>query len=142
MAQRYAVITGCLAFAFFLRVLGQVLVAGWKVSFLPPMEAWYSGLLPYPILLPVQLLILFVQAWIARDLWRGAGFFAARRPAAGRLLQRISYVYFAVMLLRYVVTMWLYPEWRWLRGTIPIFFHWVLAAYLYFLGKYFAAADE
>ncbi len=38
----------------------------------------------------------------------------------------------AVMVIRYVNTMALFPERRWLgSGTIPIVFHWVLAAYLF-----------
>ncbi|PYO37218.1 MAG: hypothetical protein DMD86_03345 [Candidatus Rokuibacteriota bacterium] len=45
---------------FAARVLGQALVAFLDVPLLPPMSAWYSGLLPYPILLPTQLLILYV----------------------------------------------------------------------------------
>ena len=44
---------------FAARVLGQALVAFLDVPLLPPMSAWYSGLLPYPILLPTQLLILY-----------------------------------------------------------------------------------
>jgi hypothetical protein len=43
------------------------------------------------------------------------------------------------MLLRYAVTMAVHPERRWLgTGTIPIVFHWVLAAYLFTLGRFHA----
>ena len=43
---------------------------------------------------------------------------------------------FLGMVARYAITMTLYPERRWLgTGTIPIVFHWVLAAYLYVLGR-------
>lgn len=136
MRKAYAVVLGILAFAFFLRVLGQVLVAFFQVGFLPPMAEWYSGLLPYPVLLPIQILILIVQAKVSLDIGRDSGFFAARRQRAGKFLCWFSYVYFAAMVLRYVITMSLYPERRWLTGTIPIFFHWVLAAYLFVLGRY------
>jgi hypothetical protein len=126
-----------MAFAFFLRVLGQALVAmGWA-NLLPPMEEWYSGLVPYPPLLAIQAVILGVQAAISRDIWQDAGIFARQPPALGRRLQWLSYVYAAAMLLRYVVTMAVYPERRWLSGTIPIFFHWVLSAYLFTLGRYY-----
>lgn len=136
----YAVGLSLLAFLFFLRVLGQVLVAFFGVSFLPPMPEWYSGLLPYPILLPVQVLMLTVQAKIAADFARGRGLFVVPRPALGRGLQGFSLVYFAAMGLRYVVTMAWHPERRWFGGTIPILFHWVLAAYLFVLGRYHARA--
>jgi hypothetical protein len=136
--QTYAVLLGGMALAFFVRVLGQALVASGHAGFLPPMEQWYSGLVAYPILLPVQIAILAVQAAISRDLWKGVGTFAGPHPVAGRALQWFSGAYFAVMVLRYVVTMVLYPERRWLSGTIPIFFHWVLAAYFFTLGRYYA----
>jgi hypothetical protein len=132
----YAVVLGILASAFLLRVLGQVIVAVREVSWLPPMQEWYSGLMPYPLLLPVQLVILAGQAMISRDIWRGSGFFARHRPKMGRGLQWFSYVYFAGMVLRYVLTMTHHPERRWFSGTIPIFFHCVLAAYLFVLGRF------
>jgi len=132
-----AVILGVLAFAFFLRVLGQSLVAFFEVDFLPSMDEWYSGLIPYPGLLASQILILGVQVMIFRDLWRGTGFFARRRPRVGIALRWFSFVYFAAMAARYIITMALYPERRWFMGTIPIFFHWVLAAYLFLLGQFY-----
>ncbi len=140
-SRQYALVLGVLAVLFLLRVLGQMLVAFAGVTFLPSMPEWYSGLLPYPILLPVQWLILLVQLGISVDLWRDAGVFATRRPRLGRLLHWFSLVYFAVMVTRYVVTMTLYPERRWLgTGTIPIVFHWVLAAYLFVLGRFHTRA--
>jgi hypothetical protein len=141
MRKTYAIVLGILAAAFFLRVLGQVLVAFFEVTFLPPMPEWHSGLLPYSVLLPIQIVILLLQAKVSLDIWRGAGFFAFRRPRAGRSLCWFSYVYFLSMVVRYGATMYLYPERRWLTGTIPIFFHWVLAAYLFVLGRYHVSAD-
>ena len=71
--RRYGLILSVLAFLFFLRVLGQVLVAFFDVRWLPAMAEWYSGLLAYPLLLPGQLLILVVQAKVSADLLRGHG---------------------------------------------------------------------
>ena len=99
------------------------------------MAEWYSGLVPYSVLLPIQLLILVVQVKVSLDIWRGSGFFAIRRPRTGKVLRGFSYAYFAAMVLRYVLTMSFYPERRWFTGTIPIFFHWVLAAYLFVFGR-------
>jgi ABC-type transport system involved in cytochrome c biogenesis permease subunit len=122
--------------------MGQVLVAFFGVTFLPPMSEWYSALITYPVLLPIQIVILFLQTKISLDIWGGVGFFARRRPRAGRALCWFSYVYFLAMVVRYVLTMYLYPERRWLSGTIPIFFHWVLATYVFVLGRYYLSADR
>ena len=134
-----AMVLGALAFLFLLRVLGQVLIVFFGVRFLPPMQEWYSGIIPYPILLPLQIVILLVQAWMCSDLLRGRGVFVRRRPLAGRRLRSFSYAYFVAMLIRYIVTMALHPERRWFGGTIPIVFHWVLAAYLYVYSRYLSA---
>lgn len=124
-----------LTLLFGLRVLGQMLVAFFQVPFLPPMAHWYSGLLPYPLLLPSQLLILVLQVKINRDLALGLGWFQRPRPHLGQGLQYASYGYALAMAIRYGLTMALYPERRWLgEGTIPIVFHWVLATYLWLWG--------
>ena len=43
---------------------------------------------------------------------------------------------FLSMVVRYGVTMTLHPEYRWFGHTIPIWFHMVLAAYLYFYSRF------
>ncbi len=140
--RAYAVILGVLACAFFLRVLGQAIVSVSQVSFLPPMEQWYSGLMPYGLLLPIQVIILVAQVMISQDICRGIGLFAGQRPSIGRGLRWFSYVYFAAMVLRYILTMTFFPERRWFSGTIPIFFHCVLAAYLFVLGQYYSGVED
>jgi hypothetical protein len=125
-----------LLFAFCLRVLGQVLVAFCGVSWLPPMDAWYSGLLPYPYLLPTQVLIIVLYGKVCLDFTRGEGCFVQPRPMFGRAVLVFGYVYLAAMMLRYVIRMSFYPEARWFGGTIPIFFHWVLAAFIIVFGRY------
>jgi hypothetical protein len=132
----HATVLGVLTALFTLRVVGQALVAFLDVSFLPPMEQWYSGLMPYPILLPTQLAMIVVMVIIVRDVARGARVFSVPRRRAGTLLVWSSYLYALSMVVRYVVTMALYPERRWFGHTIPIWFHFVLAAFVYSLGRY------
>jgi len=119
---------------FALRVAGQALVASRDVSFLPPMAEWYSGLVPYPLLLPIQLVMLAVMARIDLDLTRGRGPFVRARPRLGSGLRWFAVAYFLAMVARYALTMALRPERRWLGGAIPIVFHWVLAAYVFVWG--------
>jgi hypothetical protein len=101
---------------------------------LPATEHWFSGLIPYPILLGVQLVMLAGMVKIASDVWRGRGFFAKLRPWS-RFLVICSVIYAGSMVLRYVLTMIYRPEMRWFGSTIPIFFHFVLAGFLYTWGK-------
>jgi hypothetical protein len=130
MSSGHAPILMLLTLLFFVRVLGQALVAFLSVSWLPAMEQWYSGLIPYPILFTIQLVMLVFMVKISMDISRGAGFFAVRRPGWSRFLVSFSAIYAGAMVLRYVLTMALHPEQRWLGGTIPIFFHFVLAGFL------------
>lgn len=130
-ASRRAIVLCALTALFGARVLGQALVAFLGVQWLPAMDAWFSGLLPYPVLLPIQIVIVLVQIVIDRDVWRGDGFFARRRPRAGRRLQWLAGVYALAMIVRYAITR---------SHLIPIVFHWVLAAYLFTLGR--QAADN
>lgn len=135
---RRAVILGILTGLFTLRVAGQALIAFFDVPFLPPMEQWYSGLVPYPILLPAQLIMIVAMATIVRDFARGHGPSVTPRPRAGALLVWFSYAYALSMVIRYAATMTLYPERRWFGHTIPIWFHLVLAAFVYAVGRHHA----
>jgi hypothetical protein len=130
-----------LAALFLLRVAGQALVAFADVSFLPGMPHWYSALLPYPLLLPAQLVILIVQVAVCAAFARGAGALVVpRRPRVGRALIVVALVYAAGMIVRYALTMAWHPERRWLGpGTIPSVFHVVLAAFIGTVGHYHAA---
>jgi putative CocE/NonD family hydrolase len=115
---------------FCLRVLGQILVALFSVSFLPPMEEWFSGVISYPPLLVSQFLIILLFGKICLDYTRGRGYFTQPRPVLGTWLTVIGSTYLAVMIIRYVMRMSLYPHERWTGGSIPIFFHWVLATFI------------
>ena len=132
----YAVIFWLITFLFLLRVVGQVLVAYWSVPFLPPMSAWYSGLIPYPVLLPLQILLLIVMTMISYSFTMGMGLLVIQRRTLGLALQYFSYLYFGSMVLRYIITMALHPEQRWFGGAIPIIYHWILAAYVFTLGHF------
>lgn len=132
--RRIAPLLWLLLSFFVLRVLGQLAVVLGIADFLPPMEEWYSGLLPYGFLLPAQILIIVVLAKVCLDLTRGRGFFAKPRRRLANGLLVFGFVYLAVMILRYVARMSLYPLERWTGGSIPTFLHWVLATFLLALG--------
>lgn len=125
-----------LTLLFLLRVLGQALVVFFSIDWLPATEHWFSGLIPYPILLNVQLILLVAMVKIAADVWRGGGLFADPRPSWSRFLIILSAIYAGSMVLRYALTMIYRPDMRWFGSTIPIFFHFVLAGFLYVWGKF------
>jgi hypothetical protein len=125
---------GAFTALFALRVAGQLLTGLMDISILPPFESWYSGLIPYAVLLPVQIALLGLMIAITREFARGRGVFTTFSPRTGRTLRYLSYLYGLVMAARYIVTMALNPDLRWFTGTTPIWFHFVLAAFLFTLG--------
>jgi hypothetical protein len=118
------------------RVLGQVVVVLRAPRWLPPMEQWQSGLLPYPVLLAGQAVVLTLMIWISIDFSRRAGFWVAPHPRLGLAAVWWSYVYAGAMVVRYVMRMARRPDQRWLGGTIPIVFHTVVAAFQWTFGMY------
>ena len=115
---------------FLARVLGQIVATLAGPAWLPEAKYWFSGALPYPLLLPAQIVLLMYMSLVTYDAWRREGYWYVSRPATQSILRKIAVVYFAAMVLRYVVTMALVPELRWTGHAIPIFFHFVLATYI------------
>jgi uncharacterized protein len=136
LQRRYFWVLFALLFLFCLRVLGQILVAFFNVSFLPPMEEWFSGFVPYPELLTSQILIILLYGQICLDFGRRRGYFVNPRRRLGIGLLIFGSLYLGVMILRYIIRMSLYPHERWAGGCIPIFFHWVLSSFILVLGSY------
>jgi hypothetical protein len=114
---------------FLLRVVGQIEVWLLAPDWLPPMQAWYSGLLPYPLLLPAQILLLMLMAVLAyrRTV---ASPHAEQNRGRLRMLRGLALAYVAVMALRLVWTLCGHGAEFYLHGGIPIAFHWVLALFL------------
>lgn len=120
---------------FLLRVVGQLEALLVAPSWLPPMYDWYSGLIPYPILVPVQIAILMLMsALVMREMQ--AGRCASSDSDRGMpWVRRFAVAYFVVMMLRLML--------QFLRGVdnvidaggIPVAFHWVLALFLLVLGR-------
>ena len=141
--MRLALTLWLLLLLFILRVSGQLLVALGRGEFLPPMSEWQSGLLSYPWLLLSQIVIIILYSKVCQDFTRGAGFFSKARRRAGVRLLIFGALYFASMLIRYTVTMALYPQRRWTGGSIPVIFHLVLATFILLVGRdYYVRSTE
>ncbi|MEB3203357.1 MAG: hypothetical protein VKP57_01535 [Candidatus Sericytochromatia bacterium] len=121
---------------FLARVLGQMGVAFLGIAWLPPMAEWYSGLLPYPALLPSQWLILTAMAWLNVQAIRRRGWSVTARPRLARGLLVFAGLYAGGMVVRYFISGELHPGRRWWPpGSIPIVFHLVLASYVATLAR-------
>ena len=110
-----------LLFLFALRVLGQLLVVTGRAPFLPPMDDWQSGLLPYPVLFASQVVILTLFAMICTQFSRGRGLFVRRNRWLATPLWIIGWIYAGGMIVRYALLR---------RDAIPVAFHIVLASFL------------
>lgn len=135
MARHQVALLWFLQALFLCRVLMQIYVGLYAPPFLPPWNEWYSGLLPYPILLPLQITLLMLMTCISYDNSRKTGIFYIGSDRVKIWMVRASLVYAGTMVLRYIVVMGINPAMRWLHGTIPISFHLVLAAYIYLLTR-------
>ena len=101
-------------------------------DWLPDMDAWYSGLLPYYLLLPAQIALLMVMAVVAWNRRVRTGRFRARESAHGAGALRI----FAVLYFLgdgacgSASTSSDNGADFWREGAIPVAFHWVLALFM------------
>jgi uncharacterized protein len=127
------------ALLFAVRVAGQLVVVLHAPRWLPSTESGQWNLMPYRLLLPIQLVFLAVMAWLVTSFLAEAGLPTEPARAFGWFVIAVSAVYAAVMVIRYVVRMRRRPEQRWFGGAIPIVFHWVLAAFLFVFGSYHAS---
>ena len=119
----------CIAL-FAARVIGQFEVLMFAPPWLPEMDAWYSGLLPYPILLPAQIGLLMLMSVVAWNRRVRTGRFAAAHPRAVRALRVLATIYFGLMALRLALNVAANGAGFWRAGAIPVAFHWVLALFL------------
>ncbi len=117
---------------FLTRVIGQILVGIYAPPSLPAWPEWYSGLMPYPWLLLSQLLLLMFMAVVNVDHTRRSGCFYVNSESARAIwwLRLFATLYAGSMVIRYIIRMTLMPDQRWFGGTIPIWFHFVLAAWV------------
>ena len=122
-----------LAAFFALRVIAQPLALVVDSRFLPRFESWYSGLIPYPVLVGVQLVIL---AWLLITASRVSRAVARPRPTFGTLLLGAAGVYVVTMLMRLLLGATVLREERWFASPVPTAFHLVLASYLFVYGHF------
>lgn len=117
-----------LLFAF--RVIAQPLSTTGYFSCLPPFNTWYSGALPYPVLLISQGLILLLMLHVNVRWSRGI---ATPHPRTGKLLFGWGALYMTAMLARLMLGLTLLAGHPWFDRPLPTLFHLVLAGYVLIL---------
>ena len=123
-----AVLWVCISL-FFVRVIGQIEVLLLEPAWLPDMWAWYSGLLPYPLLLPLQIALLMLMCVVVVRRQATGQSWATSRPGRATVGRSLALIYFLVMAVRLVICVYRYGPEFYLHGAIPIAFHWVLALF-------------
>jgi hypothetical protein len=125
---------GCVIL-FAARVVGQFEALLVAPDWLPDMDAWYSGLLPYPLLLPAQIAILMLMSVVAWNRRIRTGAFARAHPRAAGALRIFAGLYFVVMAVRLGIDVIDHGADFWRHGAIPVAFHWVLALFMLVSGR-------
>lgn len=118
---------------FVFRVVSQFTLQFVKIDHFPSFDQWHSNTLNYKLLLFFQILIIIIYTRICIKVSNGT--LKANKNWAN-FLKAFGLIYFAGMVTRYIITMYLYPDMRWTGNLIPIIFHLVLASFLVVLGKY------
>lgn len=112
---------------FIIRVIAQPASLLIESQFLPTFESWHGGVLPYPVLLISQILIIAWMVHITRQFDTGSVIPSHR---VGKYVSIIASIYFSVMLVRLILGLTILSEHRWFGSTLPAFFHLVLASFL------------
>ncbi len=126
---------------FGLRVIGQFEAFVLAPAWLPEMSAWYSGLVPYSLLLPAQIALLMIMSAVAWNRRIRTGRFARANPRIAGALRGFALLYFTFMAVRLLVNINVNGADFWREGAIPVAFHWVLALFLSVSGR-LPAHDE
>lgn len=118
---------------FVFRVLAQLVQSLTPLPWLPPFEAWHGAVLPYPLLLACQIVIIAALAVI---IWRVGSDRVVPRPWKFRLCFVLGVPYFLFMAFRLAAGLTFLSDHPWFAKSLPAFFHIVLASFLLLLGHY------
>ncbi len=110
---------------FAARVIMQPLAAKWEVSALPSFDAWHSEVVPYSVLLGLQLTIIVVMILGIQVLPR-----IGRKRRAGWVVGGSGWMYGCLMVGRTIVGSFNLNAHSWFDGAVPTAFHFVLVFYI------------
>jgi hypothetical protein len=122
---------------FFIRILTQIFVGIYSPAFLPKMDLWYSGVMPYPYLLTYQMfmytcMVIFNFCFFMRK----GPLFIFLNDSTYKYFICFGVIYFCLMIFRFIRLKIKWPDIKWPRGSIPVLFHFVLSSYIILIGCY------
>ena len=132
-SRNYAYVLSLLLALFVFRVTAQLLVLRFDIGFLPSFDAWHSALLPYPLLVGLQLTIIALCIFLCIRLYRGN---ITPQRKLGKTLLIFGSLYFSIMLLRLTLGLTVLASHAWFSHYLPAFFHFVLASFVLVLGHF------
>jgi hypothetical protein len=100
------------------------------------MDQWQSGLMPYPVLVVSQVVLLAGLGAVCVQFSRGRGYFTRPHRWLATPLWIVGWIYLVSMIVRYGIWMTIRPDQRWTGDLIPVVFHMVLASFLLCLAQY------
>lgn len=133
MSYRYFSWMLLMAGLFGLRVLAQLIQAIYPLPFIPPFQAWHGAVMPYPVLVVSQFLIILVMAVVLLRVKAGA---VVPRRWKYRVCFSLGGLYFSFMAFRLIAGLTFLSDHPWFSKSLPAFFHVVLAAFILLLGHY------
>ena len=133
ISKKYLYIFIILTSIFFVRVFLQITQFFFNVDFLPSFGTWQSGVLPYGILIVLQLIILGLSLWTIFNFKKGGP-----KPirSKGKAYLIIGVAYALIMIYRLVAGMTFAKDHYWLDARLPTIFHLILASIVITLGAY------
>lgn len=126
----YRALLGVLTALFGLRIVAQAIAPAIGPDILPSFAQWHSAMMPYPVLLAVQLAILVAMAAVTLSVP-----FKTPRPRLGSALIAAGWVYLVVMAARLIVGVLDLTNLSWFDSAVPTAFHFMLAAFVLVAGS-------
>lgn len=123
----YTFLLWILFLLFVFRVIAQLLILFFPLPFIPQFAAWQSGVMPYWVLLVIQLCIVIVLFRVASKFSQGA---VIPQRRLGYVWGGAGITYFIIMFVRLILGLTLLNDSNWFSHHLPTFFHLVLATFM------------
>ena len=116
-----------------LRVFAQLIQAIYPLPFIPPFQAWHGAVMPYPVLVVSQFVVVLVMVAV---LLRVKADTVVPRRWKYWFCFSLGGLYFSFMAFRLLAGLTFLSNHPWFSKSLPAFFHVVLASFILLFGHY------